>query len=232
MVTDSFGLREGSARRGEVGGAFGYSAEFMRKGMSQSLEEQGSRPVRDRRVGPGAAAKGGLPEEVLDNSDPRVVLLRELTEFAGVALYDVTFPRGSSGVLQVLISPAASPEIGHDECSRLARLILDSERVEELLPGSATLEVSSPGINRALRSVVQLRGAVGERVRISAREYRSESSQETFGAAVIRGTLQQVADEHLRMNDDSRKEVVVVSLKEVKEARVDFAFNPGSSKPR
>lgn len=184
-------------------------------------------------------AKGAFPEEVLDYSDSRVVLLREFAQAAGVALYDVTFPQSRSGVLQVFISSAihvetgiGSQEIGHEQCVKLARIILDSERVEELLPGAATLEVSTPGINRALRSVVQLRGAVGERVRISGREYCFEGSREKLGPAVIRGVLQEVARGHLKMIDEGKKSVVTMLLSDVKEARVDFAFDASAGQSK
>lgn len=204
------------------------------------------------------SSKRVLPFEVLDESDPRVLLLRELAEMAGVSLYDVVFPPGRSGVVQVLIahcipgttnSGSGSTDIGHEDCNRLARLILDSERVEELLPGSATLEVSSPGINRALRSVVQLRGALGERIRVSASEYREDETGEpssgrnslatsstegpqTFGAGVVRGVLKEVTSEGLKMVDEARRGAVFVAFNDIKNARVDFSFDMGGGKTR
>jgi ribosome maturation factor RimP len=223
--------------------------EFQQRDeIEQRVEESKIESSREER---GLGSKRGLPPEVLDESDPRVVLLRELAEEAAVSLYDVVFPPGRSGVVQVLIAPrvSSSSEIGHDDCNRLARLVLDSERVEELLPGSATLEVSSPGINRAIRSVVQLKGAIGERIRISAQKYRddetgdqivarnkvSTSSNEgaqTFGAGVIRGVLQELTSDGLKMVDEVRKRVIFVAIGDVKEARVDFPFDMGGGKTR
>lgn len=214
----------------------------------QRVEEHKVNSSRQERS---TSSKRGLPLEVFDESDPRVVLLRELAQGAGVSLYDVVFPPGRSGVVQILIAPldSCSTDIGHEDCNRLARLILDSERVEELLPGSATLEVSSPGINRALRSVVQLRGAVGERIRVSAREYRedeagqqgadrkkvvstSKEGPQIFGAGVVRGVLKDVSSEGLRMLDEARKTAIFVALNDVKDARVDFSFDMGGGKTR
>ena len=214
----------------------------------QRVEERKLESSRDKqRVG----KKRVLPLEVLDFSDSRVLLLRELADEAEVALYDVVFPPGRSGVVQVLIAPrsSCSTEIGHDDCNRLARLILDSDKVEELLPGSATLEVSSPGINRALRSVTQLRGAVGERIRISAQKYREDEAEDqiavqdkvavsskegvqSFGAGVVRGVLQEVTSEGLKLVDEARKGLIFVALADVKEARVDFSFDMGGGKTR
>ena len=217
-------------------------------GIQQCVEESKIESSREERA---LGSKLGLPLEVLNESDPRVVLLREIAEEAAVSLYDVVFPPSRSGVVQVLISPrfSASSEIGHDDCNRLARLILDSERVEELLPGSATLEVSSPGINRAIRSVVQLRGAIGERIRISAHKFRddetgdqivarsklttsSNEGAQMFGAGVVRGVLQEVTSDGLKMVDEARKRVIFVAICDVKEARVDFPFNMSGGKAR
>jgi ribosome maturation factor RimP len=220
--------------------------------MTDETQQRGDEPKKKSSLEERAPrSKKGLPLEVLDESDPRVVLLRELAEEAAVSLYDVVFPPGRSGVVQVLIASrvARSSEIGHDDCNRLARLILESERVEELLPGSATLEVSSPGINRAIRSVVQLKGAVGERIRISTQKYRDDETDdqirdrlkvatsssegaETFGAGVVRGVLQEVTGEGLKMVDEARKRVVFVAIGDVKEARVDFQFDMGGGNTR
>lgn len=179
-----------------------------------------------------------LPLSVIDEADPRVQLLKELVDQAGVFLYDVMLPPGRSGVVQVMIASAAAgpSEVGHDQCNRLARLILDNERVEELLPGSVTLEVSSPGVNRELRSLAHLQGAVGERVRVVVRDYRlpdeapvdreeKQGESPSSRAGVIRGILRAVGTEAVRMVDESRQVEVVIALADLKEARIDFVFD-------
>ncbi len=192
---------------------------------------------------------GSFPISPFDRDSLQVSFLLELAEQAGVALYDVIFPRSLSGTLQVVItapSPIQGGEgraetdrvIGHEECGRLARLIIDNDRVEELLPGSVTLEVSSPGVNRELKCVEHLRGAVGERVRLVVRSHDGGSG------GVIRGQLCRVGDEKLTIIDEERKrgrkkrrgsggislatvrgeEAVVVPFTNLKQARVDFLF--------
>lgn len=179
-----------------------------------------------------------MPLDAFDEADPRVLLLKELADQAGVFIYDVTLPQGRSGVMQVVIASASRgpSEVGHEQCNRMARLILDHERVEELLPGSVTLEVSSPGVNRDLRCLRQLEGAVGERVRVVVRDFRFPSEADgrasdslAGGAAsragVIRGLLESVGSGSMRMIDESRRVAVEVALSDLKEARVDFAFD-------
>jgi ribosome maturation factor RimP len=195
---------------------------------------------------------GPFPTSPFDRDSPQVAFLVELAEQAGVALYDVTFPRSLSGILQVVITAPSLKQgkkgvaeiervIGHEECGRLARLIIDNDRVEELLPGSVTLEVSSPGVNRELKCVEHLQGAVGERVRLVVR------SRDGGSGGVIRGELCRVGDDNLMIVDEERKrgrkkrggrgetssatnlgkEAVVVPFANLKQARVDFLFRDG-----
>jgi hypothetical protein len=267
-----------------------------------------------------------FPRIAFDTKDPRVVLLTEICESCGVCLYDVVFPVAFSGVLQVVISAKewvtqlrselvdsgdsdeigsnkALLAVGHEECSRVARNIIDSERVEELLPGSVTLEVSSPGINRELKSIEHLKGAVGERLRVVVSDFKElgvddreveknpsgafdfasasladdsaehgkqkgranktssnrkkivgkngpDSGSRKSRAGVIRGVLRSVsvsAASHsgskmntkgedgvdsleqdnlsLILEDEDRATSVVVTLQDLKEARVDFQFS-------
>lgn len=186
----------------------------------------------------------GMPLHALDETDSRVQLLKDLAAQAGVFLYDVSLPPRRSGVLQVVIASTLSgpSEVGHDQCNRLARLILDSERVEELLPGSVTLEVSSPGVNRELRSIAHLEGAVGERIRAVVSDYRCSYEEvadraELVGtgaggagavasrAGVIRGVLRSVGPDGVRMIDEARHGEVLIAIPDLKVARVDFMFD-------
>ena len=54
-----------------------------------------------------------------------------------------------------------------DQCARLSDLIGDLIEPTELFEGGYTLEVSSPGLDRPLRTVRDFRYRIGERVRVS-----------------------------------------------------------------
>ncbi len=50
------------------------------------------------------------------------------------------------------------------DCARVSREILNSPSVEQELPERWIVEVSSPGVNRRLRTAEHMAGAVGERI--------------------------------------------------------------------
>ena len=166
--------------------------------------------------------------------------ISEVAQEEGVELFDVDFPGDArrGGVVRVYITkvgqraPQEQPELVEgateesvnrngvmfEDCVRVCKKLLDIDEKEPFIPDTCTLEVSSPGINRRLRLPEHFEGAVGERVRI---KYRNP---ETSTYQVILGTLRSKSGETVEVESESKKEVVSIQLKEVKEARVDFKF--------
>lgn len=155
----------------------------------------------------------------------------------GVELFDIDFPRdggasGRSGVVRVYITkshgsvaeganehPERRSSVTFEDCVRVTKRLLDIDEQNEFVPASCVLEVSSPGVNRTLRLPAHFSGAVGERVRVKFR-----NSQAAY--QVIVGLLRSVNDGVLEIEVDEKKvtEKLLVPLKDVKEARVDFKF--------
>lgn len=81
-----------------------------------------------------------------------------VAEGYGLEIFDVQFRREASGmVLRVQIDrpgPAASAEecVSVADCSRVSRDLSALLDVEDFIPTAYTLEVSSPGLDRPLRS--------------------------------------------------------------------------------
>ena len=109
------------------------------------------------------------------NADP---VLSRIWEVAGpvaagegMEVVDIEFRReGGRGsrVLRVFIDKAGGPTL--DDLTRVSRRlgeVLD-EGVE--FDGPYTLEVSSPGVNRALKKIEHFAGFVGKRIRVRTRE--------------------------------------------------------------
>lgn len=87
----------------------------------------------------------------------------------GVELVDVEWKVGRQRLLRVYIDKPSG--INHGDCQRVSEqlgVVLD---VEELVAGSRyTLEVSSPGLDRKLRSPAEFERFTGRRARISLAE--------------------------------------------------------------
>ena len=144
-------------------------------------------------------------------------ILSELAQLVGVELFDVDLPGIHGGVLRVYLFGGKDRGITHEQCAAMSNLILDHARVEELMPGSTTLEVSSPGINRKLTRGEHFEGAVGERVRVTFLSHPEEKRQTVFG------TLLSFDGSQLSLEDE-RAATVVVPFSDLQEARVDYLF--------
>lgn len=120
----------------------------------------------------------------------------------GLELVDVEWRREARGaVLRLLVDrPGGAADL--DELSKLSRECSDVLDVEEAIPGSYTLEVSSPGINRPLRKPDHFSRFVNKRVRV--RTVDPIDGQRNF-----LGRLSLVSETGILLDDDTGKEVSV-----------------------
>jgi ribosome maturation factor RimP len=94
----------------------------------------------------------------------------------GLDIFDVQFRREASGmVLRVQIDrpgPASSAEdsVSVDDCAHVSRDLSALLDVDDAIPTAYTLEVSSPGLNRPLRSAEDYRRFTGRRAKVVLRE--------------------------------------------------------------
>jgi ribosome maturation factor RimP len=88
----------------------------------------------------------------------RAVATRVAADY-GLEIFDVQFRREGAGmVLRVLIDrpgPAATAEesVSVEDCANVSRELSAILDVDDVVPSSYTLEVSSPGLDRPLRRV-------------------------------------------------------------------------------
>ncbi len=76
-------------------------------------------------------------------------LVEPLTEYNEIELVLVEFVKGPRGnILRLVIDKEGGVTL--DDCTRLSRVVSDLLDVHDPVPGSYSLEVSSPGINRPL----------------------------------------------------------------------------------
>ena len=94
----------------------------------------------------------------------------------GLEIFDVQFRREAPGmILRVQIDrpgPAASAEesVSVEDCARVSRDLSAVLDVEDVVPTAYTLEVSSPGLDRALRRPDDYRRFAGRRAKVVMRE--------------------------------------------------------------
>ena len=94
-----------------------------------------------------------------------------LAEEAGYELVDVELShQGHSRILRVLLDKPGGITIG--ECARFSRRLSDCLEMNQTVPGTYHLEVSSPGIERPIRTLDAVRRFAGQRVSLTTHELR------------------------------------------------------------
>lgn len=108
----------------------------------------------------------------------------------GCELLDVELVRGRGTTLRLYID--APGGVGLDDCERVSRAVEGLLDVEDPFAGSWRLEVSSPGLERPLRTAAHFAAALGARVRLRV-----------FEAGAVRklsGRVEAVDDGVLKLN--------------------------------
>lgn len=149
-------------------------------------------------------------------------LIEPLVEKQGMKIFEIEVPSGSSGVLRVLISgkggeAGSTAGVGIGDCTRIAKAIIEIEGVDKYMPGNTVLEVSSPGVNRRLTRREHFEGAVGERVKLTARSDEGKKR-------VVRGKIVSFDGETIGFHDEVARQDISLPLSQIEDARVDFLF--------
>ena len=137
--------------------------------------------------------------------------LRALLEPLGLTLYDVEMAGGS---LNVTVTREGGVDL--EAVTKANRVISEWLDTNDPIPGNYTLDVSSPGLERRLRTPGHFASAVGEVVTL--REHRDGATTRRLEGAVLR------ADERTVTLDDATLGPVVVSLAHVERARTVFTW--------
>jgi ribosome maturation factor RimP len=96
-------------------------------------------------------------------------LLAPVVAGAGYQLWELEYhPRSGGGLLRLYIDSAAdsSTGIGLADCERVSRVVSETLDAADPIPSHYTLEVSSPGLDRVLRTREHFERFAGERVRL------------------------------------------------------------------
>lgn len=126
-------------------------------------------------------------------------------------------------LLRVLLdSSTPSRAVTLDDCATVSRRLGDVLEANEAVSGSYLLEVSSPGVNRPLRTPGHFRRVVGDRVRVRFRE----------PCDGLRGTVAKLvaADGQRLVLESESGTVIETTVDNVERANLEFEF-PMPAKP-
>jgi ribosome maturation factor RimP len=139
-----------------------------------------------------------------------IALIEPLLDRLGYELVDLEYSAGrTQAVVRLFID---RPEgVGLDDCERASREVSAVLDVEDPIPTAYTLEVSSPGFDRVLRTQAHFGRYVGSRVFVELKAPRAGRRRYT-------GTLLSVDDSGIALEVDRQK--VEVPFGEIGKARL------------
>lgn len=140
-------------------------------------------------------------------------LVAPVADELGLDVYDV---EDSSGTLRVLLDRTGGVDI--DTLSDASRRISRSMDSEGSFAATSVLEVSSPGLERKLRTVEHMAGAVGEQVKVKLRPG-------VDGDRRIDGILTAADDTTVTVSPE-HGEPRTVALEDITSARTVFDWGP------
>jgi len=144
------------------------------------------------------------------------VTIRPLLAPLGLELYDVEF---SAGSLNVVVTRAGGVDL--ESLTKANRVISEWLDAHDPVAGRFTLDVSSPGLERRLRTPEHFKSAVGEVVTLRERRDNEPTRRRE-------GTVVDASDTTVSL-DDRDDGVVVINLDAIERARTVFEW--GGAKP-
>lgn len=143
-------------------------------------------------------------------------LVAPLVEAEGFELYDV---EETGGVLRVLVDRPGGIDL--DAVAAATRIVSDAIDEVDALEGPTTLEVSSPGLERPLRTLEHYRRAIGSRIDV-------KTVPGSDGERRFEGTLVEADEESFTVEADAG--VRALGYDEVERARTVFEWG-GQPRP-
>ncbi len=142
-------------------------------------------------------------------------LAESILRFERFELVELSFGRGSGrGLLKLVIDREDGVSV--EDCATISRELSAVLDVEDLIPGSYTLEVSSPGLDRPLMSLSDFLRFAGRLAKVTLEE--AMDNQKVFIGRIMR-----VEDGNVIL-DVAGKGTVTIPYQNVKKARLEVEF--------
>lgn len=142
-------------------------------------------------------------------------IIEPLIRFRRLELVDVVFSKGSGrGVLKVTIDQDLGVSI--DDCTAVSREISALLDVEDIVPGSYALEVSSPGLDRPLKSLEDF-------MRFSGRLAKVTMAEQVGDKKFLVGRILRVEGENVVLECGGDL-TIAVPFNNIKKARLEVEF--------
>jgi ribosome maturation factor RimP len=142
-------------------------------------------------------------------------MIKPILDEMGIELFDLQFSRGNrKSFLKITIDKDAG--IGIEDCERVSREISPLLELNNLIPYSYVVEVSSPGLDRPLRKKEDFVKHRGKLARIATKQPIEKQS-------FFIGRIQELGDESVSLLLSQDKEVAIEFIN-ISKARLEVEF--------
>jgi ribosome maturation factor RimP len=142
--------------------------------------------------------------------DELIRLLQPTVEALGYELVEIEFSHsGEGGLVRVYIDAAAG--IALDDCERVSHAVSAALDATDPIPGHYRLEVSSPGLDRVLRTPEHFARFVGSRVKV-------QLALPIEGRRRFTGALLEAGDKGVTLDVDGSR--VLLAYQQIQKARL------------
>lgn len=148
-------------------------------------------------------------------------------------LYDLEYLPGGQ-TLRVYIRDLKTGSAQIDDCVKIDKALSPYFDELEWIPQGLILEVSSPGIYRALKTISHLEGAIGENVCLQLKKKIKELREEKEWATQIKklagdkkiiGKLTRLGNEELELKLEGYELDLVISFNDIKKANIEATID-------
>lgn len=155
-------------------------------------------------------------------------LAEPIADSLGLFVYDVeVVPGKGAGLVRVVVERLVANEAGTgvnvDEITNVSRELSYILDVEDPIAAEYRLEVSSPGIEKKLRTMAHFESALGEDVRVILRQPTEDQR------SVLEGVLVTSDDDHEMAVKDTKGVTRSFPVRHVKKAHTRFDFDASKS---
>lgn len=126
---------------------------------------------------------------------------------------EINLAKGKKGIIRVYADQKQGIDI--DTLAKLSRDIEVVLDIEDIIPSSYTLEVSSPGLNRTFFKPEQLKGYLGQEIKVKLKVPLNQQK-------VIRGTLIDVKEEIFYL--DTGKDKLEINFYDTVKINLEYKF--------
>ena len=131
-----------------------------------------------------------------------LALLQPVVEELGYELWELEYQPGrGNALLRIYLDTAAPGGITVDDCERASRAVSEVLDTSDPIPGNYTLEVSSPGLERPLRTARHFAPYVGEQVFVETVHVVDERRR-------FKGVLAAAGPESIEVGVEGRRHVL------------------------